>query len=893
MRERALALICLLLLSTVSNSAAAPEEDQNFQPSHTGVDFPVGYVDFAQQGGAFEEEHRLVYPALNSGEGQEMAGNGPFPWVLLLIDENESPDNYMLISTRIAQRGTMVYIHTELDSDTTPSWQSLADTVLNVQSWMSDANNSNDVVLGMFGSVDENHWGLIGHGRGATWATNVYINWDFLASNPQLQPPRAMVGLAMQVDQVQDPMIIEGASPNIALYITGSADEVAPATENVIPVLENIDGLAWQILYSLGANHYQYQDSSSVLEDFNDGDASLTQEEQIDHAMEHILPYFDLTLRGDHSKFREAFNRENNLYSSSDSNGYVDELLDDAKLIRISNVTSLDGTVFGPQDDGTFEALWSMRNGEVYADLPPEWTVEAHCLLDNMTEYQATISNDNVFCTVPMEGISPGQHELRLVVAVEGGTGFASFDFTRTNDPIEFEVPLPELLVPQRGSVVLNVSDIANDPDGQIIRIMGLTLLENESHFSAVVNPDGTSLTLFHYVDEEWEGATKISLVLEADGDVLDQANVTINASILPVNDQIVQLSTIDQQTLVEDGNSLYINYEDYFFDPEQQPLTVLINGAPQGTGDAVLWSVSSDSPIIEFTPLPDANGAEVLQLSISDGFNAPIIADVPLRIEAVDDDFVVDETAWSVSMQEEETLLIDLSEFASDVDGDVLTWTVEPSGESIVVAAVSGQELLLSALLNTWGEDEMWWLNVSDGTTTYSKLLNVTVEPIPDQPTISNASAVFPDASTLLVAWDWIDADGDAMDVEIRINGVQSNGSRACSEMGSCSETNFIEYEPGSIVNIDIIARDSEFPDVVVRLNSMIIEGTTPANTNDGDDSEANSGGTFVAAVIIVPLVAIVGWLLLQFRRPPQEPVPEATSGGLLARAEAKIKES
>ena len=105
-------------------SAAVPEEDQNFQPSHTGADFPVGYVDFAQQGGAFEEQHRLVYPALNSGEEQEMAGNGPFPWVLLLIDENESPDNYMLISTRIAQRGTMVYIHTEINGETNPTWQS-------------------------------------------------------------------------------------------------------------------------------------------------------------------------------------------------------------------------------------------------------------------------------------------------------------------------------------------------------------------------------------------------------------------------------------------------------------------------------------------------------------------------------------------------------------------------------------------------------------------------------------------------------------------------------------------------------------------------------------------------------------------------------------------------
>ncbi len=893
MRERALALICLLLLSTVSNAAAVPEEDQNFQPTHTGVDFPVGYVDFAQQGGAFEEQHRLVYPALNSGEGQEMAGNGPFPWVLLLIDENESPENYMLISTRIAQRGTMVYIHTEINGETNPTWQSLIDAILDVQSWMSQANQSNDVVLGMYGSVDEQHWGLIGHGYGAVWASNVYINWDNLVADEMLQPPRALVGLAMQVDSVQDPMVTSGAMPNVALFITGSADEIAPATENVIPVLENVDGLAWQILHSLGANHYQYQDTSSFLEDFNDGDASLTQEEQIDHAMEHILPYFDLTLRGDHSKFREAFNRENNLYSSSDSNGYVDELLDDAKLIRISNVTSLNGTVFGPQDDAAFEALWSMRNGDVYADLPSMWTVEAHCLLDNTTEYQATISNDNVFCTVPMEGIAPGQHELRLVVGVEGGTGFASFDFTRTNDPIEFEDPLPELLVPQRGAVVLNTSDVANDPDGQVIRIIGATLLENESHFSAVVASDGLSLTLYHSIDEEWEGTTKINLELEADGEILDQANVTINASILPVNDPIVRLSTIEQQTLVEDGGSLFLNYQNYFFDPEQQPLTVLVNGMPQGIGDVVSWNVSSDSSIIEFTPLPDANGAEVLQLSISDGFNPPLYADVPLRIEAVDDDFVVDESSWSVSMDEEETLLFDLTEFASDVDGDVLTWTVESSGESMIAAAVSGQELLLSALLDAWGTDAKWWLNVSDGTTTYSKLLSVTIEPMPDQPTITNASATTPDVSTLLIAWNYYDADGDTMDVEIRINGVQSNGSRTCSEMGVCSENNSIVFDPGTIVNIDIIARDSEFPDLVIRLNSLRIEDTTPASTNDGDNSEASSGGTFVAAIIIVPLLAIVGWLLFQFRRPPQEPVPEATSGGLLARAEAKVKQS
>ncbi|MEC7254207.1 MAG: hypothetical protein VXY42_03025 [Candidatus Thermoplasmatota archaeon] len=891
MRERALALVCLMLLSLLSTSAAIPDEDQNFQPSHNGTDFPVGFVDFAQQGGAFESEHRLVYPAMDSGEGEEMAGNGPFPWVLLLIDENESPDNYMLISTEIAQRGTIVYIHTEITAQTNPTIQSVMVSILDVQSWMNQANQTNNVVLGMYGSVDEQHWGLIGHGYGATLASNVYVLWEDLIVDESLQPPRALVGLAMQVDSVQDPIVISGAMPNIALYITGSADEVAPATENVIPVLENVDGLAWQILHSLGANHYQYQDTSSFIEDFNDGDASLTQEEQIDHAMDHILPYFDLTLRGDHSKFREAFNRENNLYSSSDSNGYVDELLDDAKLIRISNVTSLNGTVFGPQEDANFSALWSMRNGDVYSDLPQSWTIEGHCLLDNQTTYQATISNENVSCMVPMQGIAPGPHELRLVVSVEGGTGYASFDFYRTNAPIEFVEPLPELLVPQRGSFVLNASDIATDPDGQSVRILNATLLENESHFVVAISPDASSLTVFHSVDEEWEGSTKIRLDLEAEGEILDQANVILNGSVIPVDDQIIQLTTINQQTLIEDGESLYFNYSNYFIDPEQQPLTVLINGESQGEGNIVSWNVSNDMQLIAFTPLRNANGAEVLQLSISDGFNPPLFADVPLRIEAVDDDFVVDESAWTIAMDEEGTVLLSLTTFASDIDGDALTWTIESNGDSKVVAALSGQELLITARLDEWGTDTGWWLNVSDGSTTFSKELNVSIAPQPDRPTLSNASVERTGSTNLKISWMWSDSDGDTMDVIIQIDGDEKLGERTCDAQDVCSERIEMDLQPGSAVNIDIIARDSSFSDVSTRLQYIVPDEESTSTT--GDNSESESGGTLVAAIIIVPLLAVIGWLLFQFKKPPQEPQKASSSGGLLARAEATINQS
>ena len=165
------------------------------------------------------------------------------------------------------------------------------------------------------------------------------------------------------------------------------------------------------------------------------------------------------------------------------------------------------------------------------------------------------------------------------------------------------------------------------------------------------------------------------------------------------------------------------------------------INGESEGVGGLIEWNVSNDLPLIEFTPLPNASGAEVLQLSISDGYNTPLIADVPLRIEAVDDEFVVDETAWSLEMDEEETLLVDLTAFAYDVDGDTLTWSVESAGSSKAMAALSGQELLVSALLDEWGSDAGWWLNVTDGSVVFSKILNISIEPLPDRPVLSNAA--------------------------------------------------------------------------------------------------------------------------------------------------------
>ena len=891
MSARSLVLCGLLVLATFSGVQAFPEEDSNFQPPHSGPDFPVGYIDFSvNQQGPPGQDHRLVYPAMVAGEDSEVAGNGPFPWMVLIVDENESPDNYMLLCSRIAQAGTMVYI---------PSWptnlESLEDFVSEleeIQEWIHNANQSNEAVLGMFGSVDESHWGLIGHGVGADLATNGYINWLSTATNQTAQPPRAIVGLALEVDEVNEPLTIQAPAPNIGLFITGSADEVAPATEHVLPVLENVDGFAWQILHSLGANHYQYQDSSSFLEDFNDGDASLTQEEQLDHAMEHVLPYLDLTLRGDHSSFREAFNRPNDVDTVTDSNGYVDEDFDEAQLIPLSTPISLNGTLFSPTDDAVFVASWSMRNGDQYDDIPSNWTVTAECMLDNSTVVSGVINNDEARCIVPMGGVSPGAHQIKLKVFVEGGSGFITFDFNRTNDPIGLIDPHPELLVPQRGYAHLDSSEIAIDPDGQAIEIINATLLDNESHFNVIIDADLLGFTLTHSLDEEWEGTTRIALELKAGGAILDILNVTLNASILPINDPLIQISTVGQQVVDEDSPAVWFDASQYISDPEGAPLSMEINGLLQGEGELLAWFVEPSNDTIRFTPLPNANGAEVFTLSASDGFNTPLSIDVPFRVNAMNDAFDVTESAWDIALEEEGTLLLSLLDFAVDTDGDALVWELESEGSTKSQMAISGQELLISALIDVNGIDNGWWLNVTDGDDVFEKRITLTISPVPDRPILSNGSITKTSDDTLLLQWVWSDADPDSeMDVIVNLNGVLQSGIIDCDSSGVCSQIFTAEQVEGEILQFDIIAKDSAFADVSMRVQYTVpIESETPSSDSDGSSSGSS---TLLAAVIIVPLVALVGWMLLQVRKPPQQPELEDQSGGLLARAERKINES
>ena len=157
-----LATILLFSACGIGLTSAHPAESQNFKTQHTGVDFPVGYADLDAEGNSV----RVVYPAMENGEGQAMAGNGPFPYTVFFVDEGENNDDYGIISGEIVKRGTIVVITNDFDSDDTANVVQSLSLIESIVELMNTTNSTNNLIPSSFGNIDLNHWGVSGHGVG-------------------------------------------------------------------------------------------------------------------------------------------------------------------------------------------------------------------------------------------------------------------------------------------------------------------------------------------------------------------------------------------------------------------------------------------------------------------------------------------------------------------------------------------------------------------------------------------------------------------------------------------------------------------------------------------------------------------------------------------------------
>ncbi len=906
-------LVCLAVLSLSAPSAMGLlEEDASFEESHAGVDFPVGWTEF-NLGGVFSPQVRMVYPAMFDGEDKDMAGNGPFSWLIFIGDSGESVDSYTLFTEELAKRGFIVVVSQPLSDET--DVEETLERFTDIHAAMVQQNQSNVHVLGTVGNIDVSHWGVSGHGKGAAAAYLAFPFWNQTGLASAEQPPRGLFGLGLDLEDLDedfewsDVATPEFPQPNTGLFITGTVDEVAPSQETMERVDEH-GGIAWQWMHLLGANHYQFQDSQSFLE--NDGDATMSQTAQIDLASEHVIAYLDTVLHGDHSRFREAFNRAEGPQTVSDPNAYVDEQLMAATFLPWTSQTISHNASETLNATHTFviSLNWTLRDGTTFPELPAGWDVNLTCGWTNGPwETEAIIaSNGTVSCHYPMAPVAPGLQTAWLKLQVEGAPSMYTASVFRENTPIEVLSPKPVIYVPQHSSRTLNASNIAIDPDGQPVRIVEATLIgDDASHFLIEIGQDGLDMTVSHALNEEWLGECVAEVTLRSDGLTVDEATTQLSVVMTPVNDPPIKSGTVPIQEMDEDGTSVVFDLGDVVSDPEGVPLELDIAGEKNGEQGPILFSIEGER--ITLTPLLNAHGATVLQILASDGENPSVLVEMAVVVNPVNDPVVVNASAWTnLSMVEDTPFTLALSPLAYDVDGDPLTWTLEGNLDVLSVSLVNNSFELVPAN-DAFGIYQGLWLNVSDGSTTHSENLSLTIAAVGDLPFVAIESVQGMSGSTANMYWSVADVDGSVnTEASVSVDGTVVEVSHSClsSSNGVYQCVTLLPFSPGSAtsVYIELEVYDDELERSVIasKVFDPLSDNSSNNQQSESEEDDAEGALTLIVGAGGFVLVLLAGAAFVFFRSRGEDDVEsslaspravepstqESTQGsGLLARAE------
>ena len=693
-------------------------------PSAMAEEFPVqnlnsGFVGWSQNESPSIDEYRISYPAISDGKDAYVAQNGPFAIVVFIPDDGESVEQYIWLQDGLSKWGYFTIV-------TSSTWEAIEQQLID---WNQ---NGSDDLPSLQGMLALNHISLSGHGTGAHEAAEIVKSG--------VSEIDGLFGLGFDGTSTSTTSEVILSNPASALFLTGTTDEIAPASENIMTYAEDWYG-AWQIMHPRGANHLGYQESDTFFERFSDGDSTMGRDGQQEHALNHILPYLNLSLRGDDSAYQAAFNREDKSVSS-DPDAYIDEDLSRSRLYDMSNISSTALSVLQDQEF-TISSDVKMRDGGIAIG-------NITCLLPSGETVAGTLQNEVASCTLNGSMLSPGVAMIEIQVADYSFSDWLDFTVIRLGTPLEITEPLPEITLNQHSSVTITPDMFAVDPDGEDVKFLDAYMVfDNDSILE--INNSLTELTITHQNIQEWDGTMEMNLVLAAGDDI---ANITVNVTVIPVNDMVVQDDVIPQQQTIEDAESIIVDLNQYVSDPEGQTLVAIASRDYPGL------RINTTLATILIDPQTHWNGAELVEILVSDGITTPITVVVPINVVPVDDIIQFSDSVIEVEMDEDSVLILDLGNFTIDVDDDELIYEVSGSSE-IVGFSLTGDELVIAGNPDLFGISE-FTVNVSDGSSNSSMSLTVDTKSVPDLPVVG-ISTIDVDGNTISILWTISDKDGGA----------------------------------------------------------------------------------------------------------------------------------
>ncbi len=402
------------------------------------------------------------------------------------------------------------------------------------------------------------------------------------------------------------------------------------------------------------------------------------------------------------------------------------------------------------------------------------------------------------------------------------------------------------------GSVTIDL--LANDSDGENdpLSVTGMT---QPAHGQLLDNGDGT-ITYNHDGGE----STSDSFTYTASDGTDASAVATVTLTINPVNDAPVANPDSFSVGFNSSNNPLDVLVNDT--DAESSTLTINTPLGATSSGGVV----STDGGTITYTPADGFNGTETFTYSMSDGTANSADATVTVIVSDNQAPVITEGVSTTVTMDEDGAPTpFSLTLNATDVEGDVLTWSVDTQATNgVATASGTGNSMVVTYVPTAdFNGADSFVVAVTDDINSDTITVNVTVTAQPDAPEITEGATTTvnmdedgaPTAFTLTL--NATDADGDVLTWSI--SSAATNGLATASGTGA---SKVIGYAPNADANgtdtftvqVDDGTGNTDTIDVTVNIapvnDAPTISGTAPDGmvgvaysfTPTSDDTEGDT---------------------------------------------------
>jgi hypothetical protein len=356
---------------------------------------------------------------------------------------------------------------------------------------------------------------------------------------------------------------------------------------------------------------------------------------------------------------------------------------------------------------------------------------------------------------------------------------------TPVNDSPVIDLPA-SFTFAEDSTLPINMATYASDVDNTTL------ILTASGNTNVTIAITGMNVTLGALLN--WSGTEQVTFTVNDNMGRAIASDVT-DIIVTPVNDAPV-INLPVSFTFAEDSN-LVVNLATYISDVDNTNLTVSAQNSAHIT-------VVMNGLIATLTSSPNWNGTEPVSFTVSDGL-LNTTDQVNVIVTPVNDAPVIDLPA-SFTFAEDGTLPINMATYASDVDNTTLILTA--SGNTNVTVAITGMNVILGALLN-WNGTEQVTFTVNDnmGRAIASDVTDIIVTPVNDPPTIVSFSPLQTTISAELnetLSFSIIASDVDSpINYSWFVNNVNQNNT---SNALTYQFTQYTTYEVKAVVSDNVL---------------------------------------------------------------------------------------